>query len=140
MIFYLSNMLFISLFNQLTFQTKNLPHIKNKQVASYSKNRLAFIKIFIKSKRKPLQMPRFQPFSCVSEVLKQTPPIRSARRREARCEVVYPNGEAALADFKLTMSMNEVKVGGGLGIFLFFFVLKGCSMVFPGFPMSCLAF
>eukprot|EP00435_Cladocopium_sp_Y103_P024382 s733_g6.t1 len=30
--------------------------------------------------------------------------------QEAKCEVVYPNGEAALADVKLTMSMNEVKV------------------------------
>lgn len=30
--------------------------------------------------------------------------------QEARSEVVYPNGEAALADLKLTMSMNEVKV------------------------------
>lgn len=29
--------------------------------------------------------------------------------REARCEVVYPSGEAALADLKLTMSMHEVK-------------------------------
>ena len=28
---------------------------------------------------------------------------------QAKCEVVYPNGEAALADVKLTMSMNEVK-------------------------------
>lgn len=30
--------------------------------------------------------------------------------QEAKSEVVYPNGEAALADVKLTMSMNEVKV------------------------------
>ena len=35
--------------------------------------------------------------------------VHSSILIQAKCEVVYPNGEAALADVKLTMSMNEVK-------------------------------
>ena len=39
---------------------------------------------------------------------------------QAKCEVVYPNGEAALADVKLTMSMNEVKAAMLLRQLVFF--------------------
>lgn len=41
-------------------------------------------------------------------------PVKTtATAGQARSEVVYPNGEAALADLKLTMSMNEVKAQHG---------------------------
>lgn len=43
---------------------------------------------------------------------------------QAKCEVVYPNGEAALADVKLTMSMNEVKAP------VFFWQMRPFALIF----------